>query len=150
MRPRPVALDAEPILHPIRLNGGPSPRSIAGVETPMYSSRPPTPLRVLVADDDEDMRALVTATLQADGCSTVEARDGQELLDLLSNALARKDLRPDVVVADVKMPGLSGLGVLAALRGTKSELPVILTTVLTDESIETVAKRLGAVGILRK
>jgi|HubBroStandDraft_1064217.scaffolds.fasta_scaffold92994_2 CheY-like chemotaxis protein len=116
----------------------------------MYSSRPPTPLRVLVADDDEDMRALVTATLQADGCSTVEARDGQELLDLLSNALARKDLRPDVVVADVKMPGLSGLGVLAALRGTKSELPVILMTVLTDESIETVAKRLGAVGILRK
>ena len=37
-------------------------------------------LRVLVADDDEDMRALVRATLHADGCSTVEACDGEELL----------------------------------------------------------------------
>jgi two-component system nitrogen regulation response regulator GlnG len=116
----------------------------------MYSSSPPRTLRVLVADDDDEMRAFVTAALQADGCSTAEAHDGAELLDLLRNALDEVDLRPDVVVADVKMPGLSGLGVLAALQHTKWELPVILITVLTDESIHTVAKRLGAVGILHK
>ncbi len=116
----------------------------------MYSSSPPRPLRVLVADDDDEMRASVTATLQADGCSTVEARDGQELLDLLCNALDEANLRPDVIVADVKMPGLSGLGVLAALQRTRWELPVVLITALTDESIHTVATRLGAVGILRK
>jgi CheY-like chemotaxis protein len=116
----------------------------------MYSSSPPRPLRVLVADDDEEMRAFVTATLQADGCSTVEAHDGRELLDLLRNALDETDLRPDVIVADVKMPGLSGLGVLAALQSTKWDRPVVLITVLTDESIPTVAKRLGAVGILHK
>ncbi len=116
----------------------------------MYSSSPPKQLRVLVADDDEEMRALVVATLQADGCSTVEAPDGQALLDLLRNALDQADLRPDVIVADVKMPGLSGLDVLAALKHTKWDLPVVLITVLTDESIHTVAKRLGAVGILQK
>ncbi len=116
----------------------------------MYSSSPPEPLRVVVADDDEEMRAFVIATLQADGCSTVEARDGEELLDLLRNALDKVDLRPDVIVADVKMPGLSGLGVLAALQGTKWDLPVVLITVITDESIHTVAKGLGAVGILHK
>jgi len=92
---------------------------------------------------------LVTATLHADGCSTVEAHDGRELLDLLQNELDGADLRSDVIVADVKMPGLSGLGVLAALQHTKWKLPVVLITVLTDESIDTVA-RLGAVGILRK
>jgi len=115
----------------------------------MCSSGPPRPLRILVADDDEEMRALVTATLHADGCSTVEAHDGRELLDLLQNELDGADLRSDVIVADVKMPGLSGLGVLAALQHTKWKLPVVLITVLTDESIDTVA-RLGAVGILRK
>ena len=116
----------------------------------MYSSRPPRPLRVLVADDDDDMLALVTATLHADGCSTVEAHDGEELLDLLRNALDGPQLRPDVIVADVKMPGLSGLGVLAALQRTKWTLPVILITAVSDSSIHTVAKRLGAVGVLHK
>jgi CheY-like chemotaxis protein len=116
----------------------------------MYSSSPPRALRVLVADDDEDMRAFVIATLHADGCSTVEAHDGRELLDLLRNALDRADLRPDVIVADVKMPGLSGLGVLEALQRAKCETPVVLITVVTDETIHTVAKRLGAVGILHK
>jgi CheY-like chemotaxis protein len=107
-------------------------------------------LRVLVADDDEDMRALVTATLHADGCSTVEACDGEELLALLRTSLDEPWLRPDVVVADVKMPKLSGLGVLAALKRARWDLPVVMITVVSDESIHTVAKRLGAVGVLHK
>ena len=116
----------------------------------MYTSRPPRSLRVLVADDDEEMRAFVIAALHADGCSTVEAHDGEELLDLLRNALDEVDLRPDVIVADVKMPGLSGLGVLAALQRTRWDLPVVLITVLKDESIDAIARQLGAVGILHK
>jgi len=107
-------------------------------------------LRVLVADDDDDMRASVAATLQADGCSTVEAHDGRELIELLKNALDSPDLRPDVVVTDVKMPGLSGLGALAALQHSKWDLPVILITGLNDDSLHVVARRLGAVGILHK
>lgn len=78
----------------------------------MSSSLPAEHLVVLVADDDEEMRTLVAATLREDGCSTLEARDGQELLDLLGEALDEPGLRPDVVVTDLKMPRLSGLGVL--------------------------------------
>jgi len=107
-------------------------------------------LRVLVADDDDEMRAFVTETLQADGCSTVEAHDGRELLELLRSALDSPDLRPDVLITDVKMPGISGLGALAALQHSKWNLPVVLITVLTDDSLHVVAKRLGAVGILHK
>jgi CheY-like chemotaxis protein len=107
-------------------------------------------LRVLVADDDDEMRAFVTATLQANGCSTVEAHDGRELLELLKSTLDSPDLRPDVIVTDVKMPGISGLGALAALQNSKWNLPVVLITVLTDDSLPVVAKRLGAVGILHK
>ncbi len=107
-------------------------------------------MRVLVADDDDEMRAFVTATLQANGCSTVEAHDGRELLELLKSTLDSPDLRPDVIVTDVKMPGISGLGALAALQHSKWNLPVVLITVLTDDSLDVVAKRLGAVGILHK
>ncbi len=116
----------------------------------MHMSTSRDVLRVLVADDDEDMRALVTATLHADGCSTVEACDGEELLELLRTSLDEPWLRPDVVVADVKMPKLSGLGVLAALKRARWDLPVVMITVVSDESIHTVAKRLGAVGVLHK
>jgi two-component system OmpR family response regulator len=103
-----------------------------------------------VADDDEDMLALVSMTLRADGYRVLEARDGQDLLLQLQRAIDDPTVRPDVVVADVMMPRLSGLGVLDALRRAQLYLPVVLMTVLADHSINVVARRLGAVGILRK
>ena len=116
----------------------------------MYAPELLEPLLVLVADDDDDMRAMVTATLQGDGCSTLEARDGEELLDLLRQAVDHPALQPDVLVTDVKMPRLSGLGVLEALNAARWKLPVVMMTVVSDESIHTVSKRLGAVGVLHK
>jgi FixJ family two-component response regulator len=88
-------------------------------------------LRVLVADDDDDMRALVAALLHANGFEVLEVRDGEAALD-------------------VKMPKFSGLGVLSALRRSAMGLPVILMTALSDASVGTLAKRLGAVAVLRK
>ena len=58
-------------------------------------------------------------------------------------------LRPDVVVTDVKMPRLSGLGVLHKLRGALS-VPVVVMTGLSDGSIRTMAMQLGAVAVLSK
>lgn len=108
------------------------------------------PLRVLVADDDDEMRTLVIQMLQTDGCVAAEARDGAELLELLEQAFDEPSLRPDVVITDVKMPRLSGLGVLDALRRARWSLPVVVITAVSDESIETVARRLGATGVLHK
>ena len=110
----------------------------------------PPPLSVLVADDDEDMRALVAETLRQDGHHVVEARDGVDLLDRLGEALSDPTRRAAVVVTDVLMPKLSGLGVLAALRRAHWEVPVILMTVLGDSSVLTVAKRFGAVTVFKK
>jgi CheY-like chemotaxis protein len=106
---------------------------------------------VMVADDDDDFRALVVAALHADGHATLEAHDGQELLDLLEQAQADlPSLRPDVLITDLKMPKLSGLGVLEALRSAHRNLPVVVMTVVSDDAINTVAMRLGAVGVLHK
>jgi two-component system OmpR family response regulator len=108
------------------------------------------PRTVLVADDDDDMRALVAETLRLDGYRVVEARDGEELISQLRGTLDAPELRPDVVVTDVLMPKLSGLGVLDALRRAQWNVPVILITVLVDGSVQTLAQRLGAVCVLRK
>jgi DNA-binding response OmpR family regulator len=101
--------------------------------------------RVIVADDDEDERSLVVAALRDDGYDVREACDGAELLMMMDDPA----LRPDVVVTDVKMPRLSGLGVLHKLRGALS-VPVVVMTGLTDGSIRTMAMQLGAVAVLSK
>ncbi|HTQ47844.1 MAG TPA: response regulator [Polyangiaceae bacterium] len=109
-----------------------------------------SPNTILVADDDEDMLALVSSFLRTDGYRVMEARDGQDLLDQLQRTIDNPAIRPDVVVADIMMPRLTGIGVLDALRRAQVHVPVVLMTVLADPSINLVARRLGAVGVLRK
>jgi CheY-like chemotaxis protein len=109
-----------------------------------------TPTKVLVADDDDDVRALVASVLREDGYEVVEACDGAELLARLEEGVDDPAARPDVVLTDVMMPGLSGLGVLDSLRRAHIDFPVVLMTVLKDHSIHIVARRLGAVGVLSK
>lgn len=105
---------------------------------------------VLVADDDDDMRALIAETLRSDHFSVLEASNGTDLLELLNKGLEVPEHRPELIISDVRMPMLSGLGVLSWLRRAQVSIPVILITGMTDESIWTVAERLGATGLLRK
>jgi len=106
--------------------------------------------RVWVADDDDDFRALVVETLVADGYTVVEARDGVELLSLLDRAMESPATRPELVITDVRMPRLSGLGVLEYLRRAQVALPVVLMTGFFPESVGVLARRLGAFGVLTK
>lgn len=105
---------------------------------------------VIVADDDDDLRALVVETLRSDGHTVIEARDGAELLSVLNDALDNRFVRPDLILTDVLMPKLSGLGVLEELRRAKVRLPVLMMTGFAPSSVAAVAKRLGAVGVLKK
>ena len=85
---------------------------------------------VLVADDDEDILALVSLRLQRSGYSVLTARDGRAAL-----ALAR-ERRPDLAVLDVSMPELTGVEVTRALRSDDppSDMPVILLTARVAEA----------------
>lgn len=80
--------------------------------------------RILIADDDEDIRAFLEVELTLEGYSTVEAADGLQALER-----ARRD-GPDLIVLDVNMPQLDGLAVLRRLRedARTAHLPVILLT----------------------
>lgn len=102
--------------------------------------------RVVVAEDDEDMRQLICSRLLRDGCEVLEVHNGRELINLLS-ALVLKNAelgRVDVVVSDVRMPGFSGLEALRALRRVDPVTPVVLITAFGDASLHEEAWSLGA------
>ena len=78
--------------------------------------------RVLVVDDEENVTHLVSSALRFDGFETITADNGPSALA----AVAESD--PDLVVLDVMMPGMDGLGVLQNLRAAGSQVPVIFLT----------------------
>jgi len=108
------------------------------------------PSTIFLAEDDDDMRSLISLSLQSDGYEVVEAKDGAELLDLLASASASPMKRPDIIVSDVLMPCYSGLGVLAALHKSAWNIPVILITARRDDGVVNDAMRLGASAVVRK
>jgi CheY-like chemotaxis protein len=102
-----------------------------------------TSLRLLVAEDDGDLRRLLSAALRRDGHEVVEARDGAELLEVLASTLIEPVESPfDVVICQQALPGIPGLTVLAGLRLRQRATPFIL---VTDEApVGERARRLGA------
>jgi DNA-binding response OmpR family regulator len=85
---------------------------------------------VLVADDEEDIRALVAFRLDRAGYDVITAADGEEALTLATTRL------PDLVVLDMMMPKANGLEVTRSLRGLDAtkDIPVILLTARAQEA----------------
>jgi len=79
-------------------------------------------LRVLVVDDDVDLRAMLHDTLSYLGCEVEEARDGREAL----GAIAKR--RFDMVFTDLSMPRLSGVGLVAELADRAERPRIVLLT----------------------
>jgi DNA-binding response OmpR family regulator len=93
--------------------------------------------RVLVVDDDAQVRQLLTEALEGEGFAVVEAADGEA-------ALALFEMNPPaLVVLDVRLPGLDGLQLLARIRRA-GQVPVILLTARGEESDRVVGFDLGA------
>jgi DNA-binding response OmpR family regulator len=97
-----------------------------------------------LAEDDDEMRHMLEAELRADGYVVFPVNDGTEMLEALSEASRLPSAAPDVIVMDVRMPGYSGLHVLAALRAAQWTTPVILITAFGDARLHEEAAKLGA------
>ncbi len=87
--------------------------------------------RVLVVDDEENIRFLVESGLQLAGMQTAGAENGRAALDQV------EQFRPDLIVLDVMMPELDGFQVLSRLRDSGSRVPVIFLTArdATDDRV---------------
>jgi DNA-binding NarL/FixJ family response regulator len=106
----------------------------------------PAKVTVLIADDHPVVRQglQVLLSLQDDIEVVGEAADGEEAVELTAS------LAPDVILLDLRLPGLDGLGVLADLRERGLATRVLVLTSVTDPASVTLAMRAGAAGFLYK
>ena len=96
---------------------------------------------VLVVDDDDIVRRVVRAMLEADDFEVLEARDGDEALERVASD------HPMVVVLDVMMPGLDGIEVCRRVQhGTR----VLMLTARDDAETEAASREAGARGFIAK
>ena len=100
-------------------------------------------MKVLVADDDADLRDLISFTLAQAGYLVVKAADGPSAVQLFERE------SPDLVVLDINMPGMSGFQVCEAIR-RRSRVPVMMLTVRGEEEDLVRALGLGADDYLNK
>jgi two-component system KDP operon response regulator KdpE len=94
-------------------------------------------VKILIADDDAQLVRALSVTLHARGYDLVTARDGRAALDAVITE------RPDLVLLDLGMPRLDGIGVLEAIRGW-SQVPVLVLSGRTDSSDKVEALDAGA------
>lgn len=92
---------------------------------------------IALVDDDQNILTSVSMALEAEGYKVHKFHDGQSAVEGIPN------VTPDLVVLDVKMPRLDGLGVLTKLR-EHSQVPVILLTSVDDEVDQVLGLRMGA------
>jgi DNA-binding NtrC family response regulator len=106
--------------------------------------RPRPAARVLVVDDDDEMRILLRRTLEFDGYQVTERDRGTHVLEALRGAPF------DLIILDKEMPGLTGLDLLPILRREFPQVPVVLVTAFGGRQIAASALRLGAASYLEK
>jgi CheY-like chemotaxis protein len=108
--------------------------------------------RVLLADDDPDLRELIADALRLHGFDVLEAEHGGQLIERLGPFLLGTGVDPpaDLVLSDLRMPGITGLSALAGLRARDGALPFILITAFGDAETHAEAHRLGATAVLDK
>jgi excisionase family DNA binding protein len=121
---------------PLAARGEPRPIAERGSGAP----RP----RVLVVDDEPGIRDLLTKTLALAEYDVDASADGPAALERM------RQERYDLLIADLKMPGLDGLSVIREARRYKSDLPVIVITGYSSESVAIEAANLGVSGYLTK
>ncbi len=113
------------------------------------------PARILLAEDDQEMRRLLAWTLRQEGYEVVEAENGFKLLDRLEPSfldarLFGRILEFDLIISDLRMPGLTGTEVMAGLRAFDMHTPVVLITAFGDEEIRAEARELGITAVIDK
>ena len=106
--------------------------------------------RILVAEDDDAFRALLIATLHIAGHDPIELEDGAELEDYLSLSGAKLLSAPDLILTDLRMPGASGLDVIARARGRGVKCPIVLLTAFPAAEVFEQAERIGQITVLGK
>ncbi|HEY3886595.1 MAG TPA: response regulator [Vicinamibacterales bacterium] len=121
------------------------PRGSRGTAAPARAAVPPGARpRVLVVDDEATIRDLLSKTLALAEYDVDLAPDGRTALDRL------RVIPYDLLITDLKMPGVDGLSVIREARRLKADMPVIIITGFSTEASAIEAVNLGVSGYLTK
>lgn len=104
------------------------------------------PIRVLIADDHPIVRQGLEIVInsQPDMCLVGQAADGNQALILF------KELQPDVIIMDLKMPIMNGLVAIEQIKQSDPETPILVLTSFTDDEMVISAIQLGVNGVILK
>lgn len=105
--------------------------------------------RVIVAEDDAELRRLIVISLEQDGYDVVDVGSGLELYDEVRR-IHRAGGMPELILSDIRMPGLSGLMLLRLMRHWGWRCPIILVTAFGSEETLNEAFELQATAVLSK
>lgn len=108
------------------------------------SAKPSHPARVLITDDEQDVRWMLSLLLRNEGFAALEAEHGTQALEIVSKGQA------DLMLLDIQMPGMTGLEVLREARKLNTDLPVLLLSGYGTEEAVTEAAQYGVQGFLTK
>jgi len=100
-------------------------------------SRPVNDTTILVVDDEPQIRRVLRSTLSSEGYDVIEAKDGQEAVDMVIRE------RPALILMDVNMPGMSGLEACSKIR-LSFDGPIVMVTVRNSEKDKILALDSGA------
>lgn len=95
-------------------------------------------MKVLIVEDDQNTRQGLSEILEAEGYETLEARDGNEALDVFTREA------PDFVCLDIMMPGVDGYEVCRRIRRERPTVPIIFISAKSEEIDKVVGLELGA------
>lgn len=99
---------------------------------------------ILLVDDDDSQRKVIEFWLHEDGFSTLMAADGKAALRMF------EERSPRLVIADIRMPGMSGVDLLSKIKAINQDTPVILMTAFGTVNSAVDAMKLGAADYLLK
>lgn len=104
--------------------------------------------RVMIVDDEPDIRKVVRMTLQKAGYDVVEAEDGQKAIEVINTGENR--LMLDVIICDIRMPKINGVEAIAYFRKEYPRVPVVVLTGFPDINMATSFLNDGVVDYLVK
>lgn len=112
--------------------------------------------RILLGEDDAEMRSVLAEALRRSGYAVVECADGMSVLNRLSSVLVSPEVAAkepehfDLIISDIRMPGVTGMSILEGVQLFDRFPPMILITAFGDEETHAVAHRLGAAAVFDK
>ncbi|RJP29964.1 MAG: response regulator [Candidatus Omnitrophota bacterium] len=101
-------------------------------------------VKILVVDDEKELAESMIDLLEFEGYTTVLAGTGEDALESIAHSL------PDLVVLDIKLPGIDGIEVLRRLKQEHPALPVIIVSASSQKGTREQAQDFGADGVLLK